>query len=178
VENLRSGNSDGEARAVQPADGAEGCRVGPLVLLVRALEALLGVVWSVTKRRLDIVARARVRAVASEDSDGDHATHAKNVHDEAEQRKECLTAEAACEDNREDGVQDDDARNTLDGLLPAGNCIVAVRLHGEEVAVDAEDDTGAAEGEAVDEGRSQAQGSAADSHYVWCWSITMEEEEG
>jgi hypothetical protein len=166
VENLRSSNGDGKASSVESADGAQGSRVRPLVVVVRALEALLSVVWSVTERRLDVVALARVRAIAGKYSDGNHAAHAEHVHDEGEEREEGLAAEAACEDDRKDGVQDNCARDTLDGLLPAGNAIVAVGLHGEEVAVDTKDDTGAAESEAVDEGCAQAQGSAADSHYV------------
>jgi len=162
-----SSNRNSEARSVQPADRAERSRVRVLALRVAVLKALLGILGPISKRRLDVVALARVRTVTGQDCNSDEATHAENVHNESKKSEKGLSAETACEDDSEDGVEDDGTGNTLDGLLPTRNGIVAVGLHGQEVAVDAEDDASAAELKGVEEGGPQTQGSAADSHYVW-----------
>jgi hypothetical protein len=161
---LRSDNSDGEASSIEAADRAEGSRV--CILVARAAKAVFGVGWSGTKRRVDVASALR-RAVAGEDSNGDHGAGAEDVHDDCEQSKEGLSTKEAGEQDSENGVQNDGPRHALYRLLPSWNGLVAVGLHGEEVAVDAEDDASAAELERVEEGRAQAQGSTADSHYEW-----------
>jgi hypothetical protein len=162
---LRSDNSDGEAGGVELADGSERCRVCVLVAL-GAAEAVLGGSVAVTKRCVD-VARARRSAVAGQDSDGNHGTAAENIEEDCEERKDLLAAEAACQQDSEDGVENDGARETLDGLLPARNVAVAISLHREKVAVDAEDDSSAAELECVKQGRAEPQDDTADGHCEW-----------
>jgi len=51
-----SENGDSEACGVEPADGSKSSRVGPLVLgvVTTAAEAVLGVLVSITERRLDV----------------------------------------------------------------------------------------------------------------------------
>jgi hypothetical protein len=96
--------------------------------------------------------------------DGDHGAAAQEVHDDGEESEKALASEEAREQDSEDAVQHNRARHALNRLLPSWNGLVAIGLHGEEVTVDTEDDASAAELERVEEGRANAQGSAADSH--------------
>jgi hypothetical protein len=160
---LRANDGHGEACSVELADGTEGCRVCVLVALA-ATEAVLGVRRSSAERSLNAVTLARRRAVTCKDGDGDEGAAAKEVEEHGKERKDLLAAEEACEQDREDGVQHNRAGHALDSLLPARDGDIAVRLHREEVAVDAEDDSGAAELERIQDGRAEPQESAADSH--------------
>lgn len=148
-----SKNSDSEASGVESADGSEGSRVSPLVfgIVTTAAEAVLGVLVSVTERCLD-VASARRSSIAGQDSDSNHATAAKDVEDHGEKRENGLSAKAASQQDSEDGVEDNDTRHALNGLLPSWNGNVAVGLDRQEVTVDAENDSSAAELECVQEG--------------------------
>jgi len=146
-----SDNGDSEASSVEVANRSKRCRVSVLIALSIAAESLLGVLISVTKRSLD-VALARRCAVAGHDSNGNHGTAAEEVEDHAEHSEDGLSAEEAGQEDCEDGVEDHGARETLNRLLPSWDGDVAVGLDGEEVAVDAEDDSSAAKFERVEEG--------------------------
>jgi hypothetical protein len=161
VMDLRSDDGDGEARSVEAADGTQRSRVR--VLIARAAKAVLGGGVSRAKRCVDVTG-ALGRAVAGEDCDGDHGAAAQEVHDDGEESEKALASEEAREQDSEDAVQHNRARHALNRLLPSWNGLVAIGLHGEEVTVDTEDDASAAELERVEEGRANAQGSAADSH--------------
>jgi hypothetical protein len=168
VQDLRSNNGNSEAGSVELADGSERSRIGDLVSLTVAAETLLGRGGSVTKRSLN-VSRARRCTIACEDSNSNHATAAKEIENYSEESKDLLSAEAACQQDSEDGVEDNGARNALDGLLPAWDCDIAVSLDSEEVAVDSKNDSSAAECERVDQGRAKAQDSTANSHCEGSW---------
>lgn len=72
------------------------------------------------------VALARVRALAGHYSDGNHAADEAEVKDERQEGEERDAAEAACKDGREDGVNNADARDALNRLLPSWNGSVAI----------------------------------------------------
>ena len=158
---LRSDDGDGETGSVEAADGAEGCRVG--VLLALAAETVLGVFWAVAERRVD-VASARRRAVTGENGDGDHGAAAEDVENYAEESEDGLAAQAAREQDGEDGVENHAARHASHGLLPYRDGAIAIGLDGEKVAVDAEDDAGAAEFERVQDARRNLEDRSADRH--------------
>jgi hypothetical protein len=171
-----NGGDDGnsEASLVEVAGGAVRGSVGPLPALAVTVEALLGVAGTSAERRVDNTAAA-VCAVARQDSDGNHGTAAEDIEDQANEGEEGLAAQAAREDDGEDGVEDSGARQALDSLLPGRDVDIAVSEDREEVAVDSEDDGRAAELEGVEEGGREPEDSAADSHdvdyseFVWFW---------
>lgn len=145
---LRSENGDGEAGSVELADGAEGGRVGVLVALIVAAKALLGVLVSVTERRLDVTG-ARRGTITGHDSDGNHGTAAEEVEDHCEHGEDGLSTEEAGQQDCKDGVENHSAGETLNGLLPSRDSDVAISLDREEVAVNAENDPSAAEFERI-----------------------------
>jgi hypothetical protein len=160
---LRSDNGNSEAGSVELADGSKGSRVCDLVALVVAAETLLGTSRSITKRSLDVSA-ARGCTITGEDGDGNHGTTAEKIEDYSEKSEDLLSAEAACQQDSEDGVEDNGTRHALDGLLPAWDSDIAVGLNSQEVGVDSKDDSSAAECERIDECRAEPQDRAADSH--------------
>ena len=111
-----------------------------------------------------LVAGAARCTITGEDCNSNHGTAAESVEDQTEEGKESLSAKAACEDNRADGVQDRRAGETLYGLLPARNGNIAVSLDGKEVGVDSKNDCSAAEFEGVQCRSNELQRSTAESH--------------
>lgn len=160
---LRSKNGNSKASSVEFADGAERSRVGVLVSLAITTKALLGVLVSVTKRSLDVASAGR-STVAGHDSNGNHGTTAKEVEDHSEHGEDGLSTEEASQQDREDGVENHGARETLDSLLPSWDGDIAISLDGEEVAVDAEYNSRAAKLERIEEGRGEPQDSTANRH--------------
>lgn len=160
---LRSDDGDSKTGSVQAAGGAERGSICDLVALVGAAKALLGAGGSVTKRSVDVSGAARC-TITGEDCNSNHGTAAESVEDQTEEGKESLSAKAACEDNRADGVQDRRAGETLYGLLPARNGNIAVSLDGKEVGVDSKNDCSAAEFEGVQCRSNELQRSTAESH--------------
>jgi len=98
-------DGDGEAGGVELADRAEGSSVGDLVALTVGTKALLGAGRTVTEGSLDI-ALAAGGTVTCHDCNGDHGTAAEKVEEYAEEGKDFLSAEAACQQDSENGVQD------------------------------------------------------------------------
>jgi len=158
-----SDDSDRKAGSVQAAGGAERGSICDLVALVGAAKALLGTGGSVTKRSVDVSGAARC-TITGEDCNSNHGTAAESVEDQTEEGKESLSAKAACEDNRADGVQDRRAGETLYGLLPARNGNIAVSLDGKEVGVDSKNDCSAAEFKGIECRSNELQRSTAESH--------------
>lgn len=158
-----SNDSDGEASSVELASGTERCRVGDLVTITVATKALLGIAGTIAEGSVDI-ASAAGSTIASEDCDSDHGTAAKDVEDQAEQSKECLSAQAAGEHDSEDGVENCSTGQTSDGLLPAWDRDIAISLDCEEVGVDSKDDRSAAKLEGIECRRDELQRSTAESH--------------
>lgn len=84
-----AGYGNGKAGSVKSACGAKRGRVGDLVALTVAAEALLGVRWAIAERSADI-ASAAVSTITGEHSDGDHGTAAEEVEDNGEESEEGL----------------------------------------------------------------------------------------
>ena len=163
VVDLRSNNSHGEYGSVEPAHSAERGRVCDLVTLAVAAKALPRGTGAVAKRSFDVASAAGC-TVAGEDGDSNHGTAAKSVEDQAKESEEGLAAQAAGEDNGEDGVEDCCTRKTLYGLLPARNSDIAVSLDGKEVGVDSKNDRSAAELQGIECRCDELQRSTAESH--------------
>ena len=69
---------------------------------------------------------ARVRAVAGHDGDCNHAAGEEDVEDDGEECQEGNAAEAACQADREDEVNDGGSRDAFNGFLPCWDVNVAV----------------------------------------------------
>jgi hypothetical protein len=75
-----------------------------------------------------------------------------------------LATKEACQQDSEDGVENDSAGKTSNGLLPHGDVDIAISLHGEEVAVDAEYYRSTAKLERIQRRRGKLQCSTAETH--------------
>jgi hypothetical protein len=75
-----------------------------------------------------------------------------------------LATKKAGQQNSEDGVENDSASKTSDGLLPHRDVDIAISLHGEKVTVDAEDYRGTAKLERIQRRRAKLQSSTAETH--------------
>ena len=73
--------------------------------------------------------------MAGQDGDGDEATHEQDVKNDGGESEEGDATEAAGDDGGSDCVEDCNARDSLDGLFPRGNALIAVGAHAEEVRV-------------------------------------------
>jgi len=105
-----------------------------------------------------------VRAITGEHRNSDHGADEEDVKDDAEEREESLSTEEACQQNGEDGVEDCGAGNASDGLDIRSDDKVAVGEDREEVAVDAEDNSCAAEFNRVEDGLEELESCAAECH--------------
>ena len=132
---LRSDDCDREADRVQAAGSAQGRGVGDLVSLSIATKALLRVRVAIAERGLD-VAFAATCPVSSKNGNGNEGTAEEDIEDYAEKSEDRLSAQAACEENGEDGVEDCSTRDAFDSLGPGVNWRIAVGENGKEVAVD------------------------------------------
>jgi len=161
----KDGTNDGDSHAggVELADRAEGSSVGDLVALTVGTKALLGAGRTVTEGSLDI-ALAAGGTVTCHDCNGDHGTAAEKVEEYAEEGKDFLSAEAACQQDSENGVQDNGTGQTRDGLLPGRNACIAISLYSEKVAVDAQYNCRAAKLERIQGSRAKLECSTAETH--------------
>ena len=118
--------------------------------------------------------------MAGQDGDGNEANDEENVEKDGSEGEEGDATEAAGKDNGGDGVEDSNTGDTLNGLLPCRDALVAVCAHAEEVRVDAwrglvrvvrtrremslrtEYDGGATKADEVERGLKQAQEAALD----------------
>jgi len=159
------GADDGDSHAggVELADGAEGSSVGDLVALAVGTKALLGTGRAVAEGSLD-VALAAGSTVTCHDCNGDHGTAAEKVEEDAEEGKDFFSAEAACQQDSENGVQDNGTGQTRDGLLPGRNACIAISLYSEKVAVDAQYNGRAAKLECIQGSRAKLECSTAETH--------------
>lgn len=174
-------DGDGHASGVELADRAEGGSVGDLVALAVGTKALLGAGRAVAEGSLD-VALAAGCSITGHDSNGDHSTAAKEVEEYAKESKDFLynelvwlpslmsnccshlSAEAACQQDSEDGVQDNGTGKTSDGLLPGRNACITISLYGEKVAVDAQNNRRAAKLEHIQRSRAELECSTTETH--------------
>lgn len=165
---LRSGDGNSETGGVQTACSAQRDGICDLVALAFTAEALLSSVRTVSKRS-HYTAAAVVCTVPRKHSDGDEGAGEEDVEDDAEECEEHLAAKEAGEQDREDGVQDSGSREALDGLGPIVDGRITVGEDRQEVTVDAEDDSSAAEFEGIEEGLYGLEGRPAESHGDdWC----------
>lgn len=79
---------------------------------------------------------------------------------DGKQGEDRYTTQTACEDGREDQIQDSCSRDTLNCLLPCWNVPVPVGQNGQEVGVEAQDDGSTAEDESVQRALQQSQEAA------------------
>lgn len=154
-----SNDSDGKTCLVIAAHSAISSLVGDL-LAVAGTEAIVAKALAsfsvaATERGVDN-AGAALSTVPSQDGNGNETASKSNVQNHSEESEDANATEAWREDNSEDSIQDGDTGNALDGLLPVRNGPVAVGLDGQEIRVEAEDDSSAAEAEHVREGPEQA----------------------
>ena len=174
-------DSDGHAGGVQLADCAEGGSIGDLVALAVGTKALLGAGRAVAEGSLD-VALAAGCTVTSHNCDSDHGTTAEEVEEYAKESKDFLynelawfpsfmsnccshfSAEAACQQDSEDGVQDNGTGKTSDGLLPGRNACITISLYGKKVAVDAQNNRRTAKLERIQRSRAKLECSTAETH--------------
>lgn len=143
-EQKSSDDGNSEDSSVELASSTKVGGVGDVALVVGST----AVGRSVTKRSSDI-ATAAVGTTAGQDSNGDEATHAKKVEDQAEDGKESNTSQAAGEKSGSESVQDCNTRDTLNGLPSGRNVEVVIRENGKEVTEDTENDGGTAESECI-----------------------------
>lgn len=106
--------------------------------------------------------------MAGQDGDGNEATDEEDVEKDGSEGEEGDATEAAGENNCSDGVEDSNTGDTLNGLLPCRDALVAVCAHAEEVRVDAEYDGGATKADEVERGLKQAQEAALDETHGGC----------
>lgn len=158
-----SDDSDSETSSVQPASSTERRSICDLLALAVAAKALPGVGRSIADRSVDVAAAA-VRAIAGENSNGDHCAAAEHVEDQAKQSEDGLSSKAASKENSADGVENSRTGQTLYGLLPAGNVDIAVSLDGKEVRVDSKDDCSTAELQGIECRSKELQRSSAERH--------------
>ena len=142
-EEQESGNDrHSEHGSVHAASVARRDRVGEVLALSSAetivAKALrvVGISIADAKRGVDD-AGAGGGTVAGQDSNCDETTDEEDVEDDRGEGEEADATEAAGKDHGSDGVQDGDAGNALNSLLPSGDALVAVGLYREEVRVDA-----------------------------------------
>ena len=142
-EEQESGNDrHSEHGSVHAASVARRDRVGEVLALSSAetivAKALRVVDISIAdaKRGVDN-ASAGGGTVAGQDSNCDETTDEEDVEDDRGEGEEADATKAAREDHGSDGVQDSDAGDALNSLLPSGDALVAVGLYREEVRVDA-----------------------------------------
>lgn len=158
-----SSDGDGEASLVELAGSA---KVGSEV--VAALSVGKRVIGrSVTKRSSDIVFAA-VGALAGQNCNSNHATHAEEIEDQTKNGEEGDTSQAACQKSGADSVKSDGTGKTLNGLPSGRDIKVMVCENGKEVTEDANDDGSTAEAEEVESGLQQTEGaSLEDTHDDW-----------
>lgn len=155
-----SGNGKREDSLVELASSAE--VRSEVVAALSVGDCVVG--RAVTKRSSDIVLAA-VGALAGQDSNSNHATHAEKVDDQTKNGKEGDTSQAAGQKNGADSVQCHDTGETFDGLPSCGDVEVVVCKDGKEVTEDADDGTSAAETEEIESGLQQTEGaSLEDTH--------------
>lgn len=111
-DDLRSNDGNSEASSVEPASSSQGGRIGDLVALTVAAEALPRIAGAVANGSIDVASTARC-TIAGEDSNGDHGPAAENVEDQAQECKDCLAAKAAGEDDCGDGVENSSTRHAF-----------------------------------------------------------------
>lgn len=109
-----------------------------------------------------------MRAIAGQDSEGDEGTAEQDVEDDGDECEEGLTAETACEQHGEEGVEDCGASDAFNGFHPCVDGGIAVGEHGEEVGVDAEDYCCAEEFECVKDGLQALKSYSAETHLENC----------
>lgn len=151
----RSDDGDGKSRRVDSArepqvrevcDGLAPAETKPVLPVPGAV-----VVGRPVAERGGDVAGAGICAVAGEDGEGDEGGAEAEVEEHGDEGEELDAAEAAGGEDCENGVEDGDAGDALDGLPVARDGEVMVGEDGEEVGVDAKDDGCAAEFEGVEE---------------------------
>jgi hypothetical protein len=160
---LRSNACDSETSRVQAARASQRCRIRNLPTVAVGVETLLRVRWTIPNRRMHN-ASAAVRPITGKHSDGNHSTNEEDIKDDSKEREERLATEEACEKHGEDGVENCSARKTSDCLEPCADHKVSVGQDRQEVAIDAQDDTGAAELDRIEDGLKQLESSAAECH--------------
>lgn len=111
-------------------------------------------------------AAALVGAVSSVVCDGSEAANEAEVKDDGQGGEHGHTANAECQEDAEEGVQDCGAGHTLYSLLPCWDMGVVISQDGEEVAVDSEDDGCAGEFEESEACLAEAEDDAAESHDI------------
>jgi hypothetical protein len=104
-------------------------------IVAKALR-VVGISIADAKRGVDD-ASAGGGTVAGQDSNCDESTDEEDVEDDRGEGEEANATKAACEDHGSDGVQDSDAGDALNSLLPSGDALVAIGLYREEVRVNA-----------------------------------------
>ncbi len=148
-------DGDGKCGCVESACKSEVDGISDVLALATAdairAKSVVCVRWAAANWGVD-VALARVRTVACQNRDRNKSGGEEHVEDKGEEGEECDSAEAARQHDGEDQVENRGAGNTLNSLLPLCDGVVPVGLHGEEVAVDSEDDAGAKEDHNVEEG--------------------------
>lgn len=133
---------NGECGSVQAASSARRDGISKVLALTGA-DATSAVAIRIVLSRISDAkrgvhdARARARAMAGQDGDGDEATNEQDVEDNSSEGKEADASEAAGEHNGSDCVNHGNSGDALNSLLPVGNALVAVCAHTQEVGVDA-----------------------------------------
>jgi len=84
--------------------------------------------------------------MTEQDSKDDETSNEENVEDQTEEGEDADTSQAAGQDNGEDGVDDRNATDPLDGLVGSCDQLFVVLECCQEVGVDSEDDGSTAEG--------------------------------
>jgi hypothetical protein len=173
-------DGDGKAGSIESASGAQRGSVGDLVALAIRTKGFLGIRRAVANRSL-YIARAAGSSITGHDGNCNHGTAAEEVEEYAKNSEDglsngqrtmsnsgilisYLSTEAACQQDSQDGVENDGARETSDGLLPCCNESISVSLYREEVTVDSEYDGSAAELEGIEGCGAKLQCSTTEAH--------------
>lgn len=161
---------DSEGSGVQAAGGVWSHLVGVVLIAVCSASIVArDVAVRVTRAEWCVEIARAARAITRHDSNGNECSCKEDVEDESDDAEEGDAAEAAGQDNGKDGVESRCSRETLDSLLPCRNVVRSIGLNGEEVRVDAEHDSCAAEGDEVEEGLEQPEESSFDETHDGWW---------
>lgn len=163
MSDLRSDDRNSETSSVQAARATQRCRVGDLIAVAVGSKALLRGRQAVTDGGRDD-ASAAMRTIAGHHRNRNHGADEEDIKDDAEECEECLAAEEACQHDGEDGVKDCSSRQSGYCFKPCSNDKVAVGQDREEVSVNTQDDTSAAELDGIEDGLEQLESSTAESH--------------
>ena len=163
--NSRSNNRNRKRSLIKPARGAKLDLVRQIITIKPTRTLIL---IPNTQRRLQRLTTTRMRAIPRKRRNGHKPASEDDIQDDAQERKDGDAAEEESQDDGEKRVEQGQPADARDGLLPPGDAFTAIGEHGEEVAVEAEDDGGAREGDEVEEGLAAAQGEAAEFAHGGC----------